>query len=204
MWERSADAVMRSSHRLACGQPMTPNPPALSSQFIVPLPQIFVGKGQFPLPATIGRAMCARVVDLQRRWRRVPLGPKHGATVVCRCGRERFLRCEGHVGWQTGQVRHRTEGHGPVRTNLFADPVAQHRPVRKVLHFAGHVGTHVGHAVAFQVQTPTWSEPGQRAVASAERPDSRLVMSEVHVLEKHTALDSAHVAMPLSSSMPRS
>ena len=92
----------------------------------------------------------------------MPLGPKHGATVVRRCGRERFLRCEGHVGWQTGQVRHRTEGHGPVRTNLFADPVAQHRPVRKVLHFAGHVDAHVGHAVAFQVQTPTWSESRQR------------------------------------------
>ncbi len=41
-------------------------------------------------------------------------------------------------------------------------------------------------------------------MASADKPDSRLVMSDVQVLEKQTALDSAHVAMPLSFSMPRS
>ena len=41
-------------------------------------------------------------------------------------------------------------------------------------------------------------------VASAESPDSRLVIREVHELEKHTALDSAQEAIPDSNSIPRS
>ena len=43
-----------------------------------------------------------------------------------------------------------------------------------------------------------------RAVARAESPDSRLVISEVYEFEKHTALDSAHDPIPSSDSMPLS
>ena len=40
--------------------------------------------------------------------------------------------------------------------------------------------------------------------ANADRPDSRLVISEVHEFEKQTAFDSAQDAMPESSSIPLS
>ena len=42
------------------------------------------------------------------------------------------------------------------------------------------------------------------AVANADSPDSRLVISEVHEFEKQTAFDSAQDAMPESSSIPLS
>ena len=42
------------------------------------------------------------------------------------------------------------------------------------------------------------------AVASAERPDSLLVISEVYELENHTALDSAQEPKPSPSSIPLS
>ena len=42
------------------------------------------------------------------------------------------------------------------------------------------------------------------AVASADKPDSRLVISEVQEFEKQTAFDSAHEATPEVNSIPRS
>ena len=131
------------------------------------------------------------------------LSPEHGAAVVGGGGRQGFFGGEGQVVGQARDVGHGTVGHGPVRAHLFPHPVAEHRPVSEVVHLAVDVNVHVWNAMLGEVEPQRGAKP-VRAVANADKPDSRLVMRDVHVLEKHTALDSAHVAMPSSVSMPRS
>ena len=140
----------------------------LRSKFIVAMLEVVGGEGQFTLPAACRRFEPAVFSSVERRCDGVTLGPQHGAAVIrCGCG-QRLLRGEGHEGWQTGDVRHGPVRRVPFRPYLFANPIAQDRPICEVVHLTVEVNEKVGGAVSFEVQTPTRRKSGQGSCESGE------------------------------------